>query len=98
MKLIWSERALNELERIGDYIGEDNPKAANRFVSRLWKRAAALKKHPRLGRVVLERNDESLREVIESNYRIVYRLKKGKITVITVFEGHRLFLMEEDQS
>jgi addiction module RelE/StbE family toxin len=96
MKLIWSERALSELERIGDYIGEDNPKAANRFVSRLWKRTAALKKHPRLGRIVPDANDESLREVIEGNYRIVYRLEKGSITVVTVFEGHRLFHTEDD--
>ncbi len=91
MKIVWSDKALNDLECIGDYIGEDDPQAANRFVSRLFNRTAALRKHPRLGRIVPEFNDESLREVLEGNYRIVYRLANDKITVVTVFEGHRLF-------
>ncbi len=97
MKLIWSGKALNELERIGEYIGEDDPRAATRFVSRLWKRAATLKKHSRLGRIVPEAGDESLREVIEGNYRIVYRLEKGQIIVVTIFEGHRQFRVENEQ-
>ena len=96
MKLIWSDKALSELERIGDYIGEDNPKAANRFVSLLWKRATALRKHPRLGRMVPEMRDETLREVIEGHYRIVYRLETDKVLVLSVFEGHKLFPTELD--
>ncbi len=98
MKLTWSDQALAALERVGAYIAKDNPKAANQFVSRIWKRAAVLKKHPRLGRVVPEMEDENLREVIEGNYRIIYRLAEKEVLVLTVFEGHRLFQGESDQS
>jgi hypothetical protein len=37
----------------------------------------------------LQRND--VREVFLRTYRIVYRIRKGTIDVLTVFEGHRLF-------
>lgn len=96
MKLIWSDKALADLDRIGDYIGRDNLKAANRFVSRLWKRAEALKKHPRLGRIAPEFGDETIREVIEGKYRIIYRIERGAVIIVTVFEGHRLFRVGDD--
>ena len=97
MKLDWSDKALNDLERIGAYISRDDPKAANRFVTRLWKRAATLKTHPRLGRIVPEFGDESLRELIEGAYRVVYRVEKNTVTIVTVFEGHRLFRTDEKE-
>jgi plasmid stabilization system protein ParE len=92
MKLKWSDRALRDLERIGDFIAEDDPGAANRLVSRLWQRAVVLKSHPRLGRVVPELCDQDLREIIDGNYRIVYQLADHEILIVTVFEGHRMFL------
>lgn len=94
MKILWSDKALDDLECIGDYVAQDNPGAANRLVSRLWTRVAALRTHPRLGRMVPEMIDETLREVIEGNYRIVYKLGEDSIAILTVFEGHRLFPTE----
>ena len=37
--------------------------------------------------MVPEAGDESLREVLYGNYRIVYRVKPGAIEVLTVFHG-----------
>jgi toxin ParE1/3/4 len=34
---------------------------------------------------------EDVREVIEGSYRIVYRVTKVGVEVLTVFEGHHLF-------
>ncbi len=36
-----------------------------------------------------------IRELITKKYRMVYRVKKGKIEILTVFEGHRLFRIDE---
>jgi plasmid stabilization system protein ParE len=33
----------------------------------------------------------ALREVIEGNYRVVYRVREPMIEIVTVFEGHRQF-------
>lgn len=48
---------------------------------------------PLSGRMVPEYGDNNLREMLEGNYRIVYEIDRIKktVTVITVFEAHRLF-------
>jgi len=56
---------------------------------------------PLAGRVVPELQRNDVREVFLRTHRIVYRVRKGTIDVLTVFEGHRLFeadtLTELDQ-
>ena len=53
-----------------------------------------LKDNPRSGRMVPELGDESIREVIHGNYRIVYRLRHDLVEVATVFHGARLFRLD----
>ena len=40
-------------------------------------------------RVVPEFNQENLRELLLEHYRLVYRINKKTIEIVTVFEGHR---------
>jgi hypothetical protein len=42
--------------------------------------------------MVPEWESKDVREVFLRNYRIVYRLQKDSIHILTVFEGHRQFL------
>jgi len=39
---------------------------------------------------VPELQKDEVREVFLRSYRLVYRVRKGAIDVLTVFEGHRL--------
>lgn len=87
---VWTQRARRDLREIGDYIAVDNPAAARRHVERLRTRARQAAEHPQSGRRVPELNRDDLRELIEGNYRIVYRVNEQKVEVLTVFEGHRL--------
>jgi plasmid stabilization system protein ParE len=41
-------------------------------------------------RVVAEVGDESLREVLYGNYRLVYRLQPESVEVVTVYHAARL--------
>jgi toxin ParE1/3/4 len=88
--LRWSKRALDDLEAIGEYIACDRPVVALEWVARLYQRAENAAAHPLAGRVVPERDDPTLREVIEKQYRIVYRVLDDEILIVTVFEGHKL--------
>lgn len=88
--LVWTERAATDLLAIGDSIAQDDPRAARRWVGRLRQRARAAATMPNSGRVVPELGRPDIREVILRNYRIVYRVVKRGIVVLTVFEGHRL--------
>ncbi len=91
MKLIWSFRAMNNLQNIADHIANDNPGAARGHVQKIVKKVRQVKRFPKSGRVVPEVVNQSIREVIEGNYRIVYILEENKkiITVVTVFESHK---------
>jgi len=71
MKLLWTARAESDLNEIFDHVAEDSPDRAYRWVSRLRQRARSAAGMPLAGRKVPER--DSLREVIEGNYRIVCR-------------------------
>jgi toxin ParE1/3/4 len=70
VKLIWTEQAINDLEDIGDYIAESSEKYAKLTVKRLYEKSDILKQFPQTGRVVPEKNEETVRELIEGNYRI----------------------------
>ncbi len=91
MKLLWTDRAKRDLLDIGRFIARDNPRAARAWVERLRERARSAAETPWAGRVVPERADLEVREVIVRNYRIVYRVFEGAVHVLTVFEGHRVF-------
>lgn len=96
--LRWTERAANDLIAIGEYIAADNPTAARAWVEKLRQRAVKASKMPRTGRVVPEIARDDVREVLQRNYRIVYRVVDDRIVVLTVFEGHRLLItLDPDQ-
>ena len=50
---------------------------------------------PALGREVPELPGTALREVIEGNYRIVYRVTQETVEILTVFEAHHLLPLED---
>ncbi|PLX50517.1 MAG: type II toxin-antitoxin system RelE/ParE family toxin [Desulfobulbaceae bacterium] len=91
MKLKWSETAIRDLLSIRRYIVDDNPAAANNWIARLRTRAGNTVHAPLAGRKVPELCRDDVREVIEGNYRIVYQVHNDHVTVLTVFEAHRLF-------
>lgn len=95
MKVIWSPEAERALYDILDYIAQDSPDHAYRFISKLKERAMDLAQFPKSGRKVPEREKDRLRELIHGNYRIFYRVKGEIIEIVTVFEGHRLLREEE---
>ena len=90
MRVVWTEQAFLRLAEIEDFVARDNPPAAVRLVSRLIEKAEVLTKFPQMGRQVPEVPGSDLRELIEGNYRIVYRVRNRVVEIITVFEAHRL--------
>jgi len=44
---------------------------------------------PRSGRKVPEYDDKNVRELIVYNYRIIYRLQDGNVTIAAIIHGRR---------
>ena len=89
MRVEFSPEAEADLDEIAAYIAADDVEAALKWVDRLIDRALRIGSAPHAGRVVREIGDAAVREVILGNYRIVYRVEKQRVLVLTVLEGHR---------
>lgn len=94
MRLIWSPQAVEDVDAIRSYVARDSEHYANLLVERIVAAVDRLEAFPLLGRVVPEVGDESLREVVYGNYRIVYRLKPEVVEIVTVFHAARLLRLE----
>jgi len=88
--LFWSPRAIRDLEAIRDYIALDSPAYAELVVQRLVNAPERLRQFPESGRIVPERSDAGLRELILRPFRMVYRLRGNSIEIVTVFHAARL--------
>ncbi|MFZ5770458.1 MAG: type II toxin-antitoxin system RelE/ParE family toxin [Thermodesulfobacteriota bacterium] len=95
MKLQWSETAKNDLISIRNFIAEDDVTAAKNWIGLLRAKASNIVQQPLAGRKVPELSRDDIREVIERNYRIVYQIHSDRISILTVFESHRLFPVQK---
>jgi len=89
-RLVWSPRAIRDLEAIRAHITLDSPAYAELVVQRLVHAPERLQQFPESGRIVPERNQADLREVILPPFRIVYRLQGDAVEIVTVFRATRL--------
>lgn len=98
MKVVWSRRALLDVEHIRDYIEQDAPAYAQPFLERLLRATSRLPQFPRSGRAMPEANDARIREIIYQGYRIIYRLDPRTIEIVMVVHGSRRLSGIEDES
>ena len=92
-KIIWTRSSLRDLQQIHEYISEDSKFYADRFVKRLVTRVDILEDFPLTGRMIPEMEDETLRELIEGNYRIFYKIEKRKgISILRVHHAAKNIL------
>lgn len=69
-EIVWTRSSLHDLQELHGYVSEDSAYYADRLVLKLISRVEILAKQPKAGRVVPEKEDVNIRELIEGNYRI----------------------------
>jgi len=84
MRILWSPLAVDRVSEIADYIAQDNPLAADKWVDTIFDRVKQVKDFKRSGRYVPEVNRKDIRELPYGNYRIIYRIDKKVISILTV--------------
>ena len=91
VKIRWNEEALADIDEIAEYIAADSITYAMMQVEKIFDRVEILKITPRSGTVVPELSDQSVRQLIEGNYRIIYEIKSNSLVeVLCVIHGMRL--------
>ena len=84
MKIYWSPLAVERLENIFEYISKEDNEAAHKLISKIFNKVETLSKFPDRGRKVPEANREEIREVFESDYRIIYLVEPKRVFVLSI--------------
>jgi toxin ParE1/3/4 len=90
-KIVWTLRSREDLRDIATFVAKDNPAAALKLGDLIFARVDTLEKFPELGRIVPERNQPNIREIVVKNYRVVYRIRQKEkiLEILRVWHGAR---------
>jgi addiction module RelE/StbE family toxin len=89
-EIIWTDQALEDIETITEYISRDSFYYAQMTVRKIFETVNRISLFPKSGRVVPELEQENMKEFILGNYRIIYRIKKNIVEIITIYHSARL--------
>lgn len=89
-KIKWTRQARDDLSEIRKYIARDAPVTARLFVERLRRSVERLRHFPEAGSVVMEFGNPHVRDMFFGMYRIIYRVGKESVDILTVFHSARL--------
>lgn len=89
-QVVWSPRAIQDVDAIAEFIARDSPAYASAVVSKIIEATRTLENFPLSGRIVPEFADELLREKIVYGYRILYQVDDQQVTIATVIHGKRM--------
>ena len=96
MKVFIANSAFNDLESIKAYYKEEGVSyIGEQYVIAIIDHIETLSKHPDIGKKVPEFDEEKIRELIHSPFRIVYLREKSSIHIIRVWRSERLLVLAE---
>jgi plasmid stabilization system protein ParE len=84
VSIVWSAEARKALRSIRKFIVQDSEFYAARTIARIIERVERAAESPNQGHPVHEYPEESLKEVHESPYRIIYAFTETEFRVVTI--------------
>ena len=90
IRIFWTKMAQDDLRSIRSHIARDAPATATAYVRKLRRTVERLKDMPFSGQVVPEIGREEIREILQGNYRLIYRVSGKRIDILSVYHGARL--------
>ena len=95
MKIIWSPLAIDKTSEIAEYIAQDKPAAAEKWINTVFSKVEQLKSSPEIGRIVPEIRSDQFRKLIYGNYCVIYRIEKNQISILTIRHGKQILPIKE---
>jgi len=90
LKVLWTERALEQLREIGAYIALENLEAAKMVVAKVQESVDRLEAFPESGRKVPEFPKLPHREVVVLPCRVFYRVEGPDLWIVHVTRSERI--------
>lgn len=85
MNIEWTNLAENRVYDIASYIALDSITEAEKWVNNIFDYVKRLENFPESGRYVPELiSRKDIRELVFKNYRIIYRIEKSTVYILTV--------------
>jgi toxin ParE1/3/4 len=90
VQIRWLKEAKEDLKSIYEYISKDSSHYAAFQVEKIKNKVGILKLHPLAGKRIVEIDNPDFREIIEGEYRIIYKvINENLIHVLLVHHGAR---------
>lgn len=90
VRIKWLKSAKIDLHEIHDYISLDSKRYAKLQIERVYQKIQILRFQPLIGKQVLEIKNTAIRELVEGNYRIIYRIVSyDSIHILMIHHGAR---------
>lgn len=89
MTVEWTDAATAHVVAIRAYLVSVSSPYAQVVVDRIVQKTERLERQPYLGAEVPEYKDESLRELFEHPYRILYRVHDDRVQIVAVIHSSR---------
>ena len=89
VEIEWSLDALADLDRFAGFLHGQFPEIASRIGSELIARTDILRRHPKLGRRIANRDEyrEIVLQALGGTYALQYRYNGSAILVLRLFHG-----------
>jgi toxin ParE1/3/4 len=90
-QIVWSQTAVEDLRQIVQFIALDDAAAAAHLADRILNRIERAAGFPLSNRIVPEKAEESIREVILRPYRIIYQVddRREAIHILRIWHAAR---------
>lgn len=87
MKIVWTDKALQDVVRLHKFLSPVNPAAAAKIVQDLVTTAARLARFPRLGERLDLYDPREIRRIFAGQYEIRYELTRETIFILRLWNG-----------
>lgn len=87
MKIVWTDKALQDLVRLHEFLSPVNPTAAAKIVQNLVATAARLVRFPRLGERLDLYDPREIRRIFAGQYEIRYEVARETIFILRLWHG-----------
>ena len=94
MRVIWSDRALERVEQLADYIAQDSVAAAAQWVDDLFSQVEKLTDFPEMGKPGRGIATPGIRELVFGDFRVFYEVGTD-VHVHSVWRASQL--IDEDE-
>ena len=86
MRIVWTERAVTDLQKIENHIARERPAAAQRVAAHLLGSVEHLAEFPHLGKPGPR---PGMRSLVAPPYMISYRVRTDTLQILSVWDGRR---------